>query len=806
VKVRHTAARRDWSVSFLETSSAAVLSGGWPSCGSATPFDSQYRISSVAQAITGANGGCVALEQVHTSGGSTAPHSMTATCNASGFISATLFSGHGCSGAVVWQRAAGVASACAQEGDTQHHSRIGCLGDPPLSDAVGPLDDIELTVTNNVGQSLFLSSSLAVSTPIINAYTSIAYSFSLNVPLEISDNITLTLPRFGLVRGINRAVPTTTGCGATGFVIETYHSYEEYAQVVFTATGAALQAEIPCTLTWTVGPISPPGVQPADLSTRTASAQLAARSDIAATAIPTSPAITTNRLTYSDGITNYDTSISYMFTLEWPLGIGDTISLVLPNFRWGLNFAWEYAPTLFDGVTTTSGCGGATFTAVAAESDLPTANIVLTVGTAPVVAHSLCTVSIANGIKTPDAPQPTHLTTRTVRFVSTYGGLVPTRPIAWSQGITARTLSGVAVLTPSSGAVNTGTRVIATARDAVRICYTTDGTTPVCSASMACAVGVDQDHTPIPALEGPTTVKAIGCADFLYQIHTQRPEPNPTATHHWVGHPLTQPPVVTASYTMTAITAGLPVLNPLPDDLESVTRRCHWSIEAPMGSVVQLSIGSLLTARTPDCVAEHLRLVDGLREGAYEMGRYCGITPPGVLVSTTRAMQLIFQAPSASHSSFSARFTTMRLSAELSVSTTPYRLGEDIAVHWTVNYVPRLAGEISEAMAWVGLYKAGECTADNLCYLAHRTVPINSMSGGTQFTMVDYGHAGTYELRFFRGEQQGYKCTGQSNLQYHSCILEPVATSATVIVTANRESGRAVPTGFEHANPSFYLN
>jgi len=567
---------------------------------------------------------------------------------------------------------------------------------------------------------------------------------------------------------------------------------------VFTAS-AGLNAGQACTLGWDVGTICPRAPEAADLSTRTVSVDLGSSANIYAAPIPSSPEIIEpDTITLGDTTTTKPTSFAYFFWVHWGMITGDGLTLNIPYFQFS-----EESPTV-----ATTGCGSLVFSIQALGDDTAHARFIFVAQSGSMDPFTLCTLTLAEGVRTPRLAQQENWVLRTVTM-ETVGGAVTTRPIKFSPGITTGTQAEFIEFLPAPGIIPAGQLVVAIPRSAAlpmgspaigsrprttaRICYTTDGSTPQCTSSLTCAVGVDQAVTPIPLLTADTTIKAAACANFVALNVLPIHDPSP--------------PVVTGLFTLANTVASTPVYTPAAEDVDTIVRRCKTIIEAPMGSVVQLFIPSIRT-KPGDCLKESISLLDGFRDDAPPLARYCGTDAPPMAVSTSRALQVVFQAPSASTSTFSAVYSLMKLDVRFT-AVGPVPLGGDIVLPWEVSYVTgTLPTTPSEASQWVGLYAAGSCPVDHGCHLGAVHVPIQDIAGLARFRISDYGQAGQFELRFFRGNHQGHLCTGLQNVKLHRCHLQPAAISEVVSVTANREATRGTEglPGFEMANPSYYLN
>jgi hypothetical protein len=118
-------------------------------------------------------------------------------------------------------------------------------------------------------------------------------------------------------------------------------------------------------------------------------------------------------------------------------------------------------------------------------------------------------------------------------------------------------------------------------------------------------------------------------------------------------------------------------------------------------------------------------------------------------------------------------------------------LGVDIVVGW--NASSEHQQRLTQKGAWVGLYRAGECTGAvgegrHECYLAYQSLPEGKESGEVRFTQEQYRTAGEFDVRFMRGDttnSQGQVCKGLTKSPdgvYLYCMLEAAATSDTISV------------------------
>merc|ERR1711924_343492 len=117
----------------------------------------------------------------------------------------------------------------------------------------------------------FEHSLLTIENMVTSAPTSVSYSFALNVPLVVTDTLTLVLPSmaFGVL-----ASPAPSGCGATNFTVSGAGSGTSTASLTLTAGGGTLIAHQHCKVTIATGVTTSATAQAADVSSRTVSASL----------------------------------------------------------------------------------------------------------------------------------------------------------------------------------------------------------------------------------------------------------------------------------------------------------------------------------------------------------------------------------------------------------------------------------------------------------------------------------------------------------------------------------------------------
>jgi len=152
--------------------------------------------------------------------------------------------------------------------------------------------------------------------------------------------------------------------------------------------------------------------------------------------------------------------------------------------------------------------------------------------------------------------------------------------------------------------------------------------------------------------------------------------------------------------------------------------------------------------------------------------------------------------------------TSVSVSTPALVVPDSVHLGVDIVVVW--NATDGQYAGVSIPGSWLGLYKKGSCTDVNewqhKCYLKAHELPVGETGGVVRFPQKDYGTAGEYEVRFFRGDSrsgQGQICSGMKDSgtgTYLQCALDVAVVSGTVHVYGSIESqdDMASLPGLEH--------
>jgi len=118
-------------------------------------------------------------------------------------------------------------------------------------------------------------------------------------------------------------------------------------------------------------------------------------------------------------------------------------------------------------------------------------------------------------------------------------------------------------------------------------------------------------------------------------------------------------------------------------------------------------------------------------------------------------------------------------------------LGADIVVKWSASNGLD-SSKVTTAGTWIGLYRKGSCLTkgstntvnQHKCYLASRSLAVNTASGEVAFTYEEYKSSGDFETRYFRGDTfngQGIMCRGLKQVRgtFLQCVLEAAVTSAT---------------------------
>ena len=221
----------------------------------------------------------------------------------------------------------------------------------------------------------------------------------LNVPLQISDTVSLLLPTWEIVTPTGLSY--SPGCGLSTFTAAASNSGQVTATLILTTAGATIDSGQICTVTVASGLTTSRLSQVEDLTARTVAIGLAAASDVAATAILKSTAVVypaaglaNSALEVSSPYTAAPTSVAYNFALNVPMAIDDSIAITMPTFTFG---------TL--ATPTKVGCGTTTFVASSASSGLAGAVLTLTANTAVMDPFVHCLVTVATGVTTGVTPQ-----------------------------------------------------------------------------------------------------------------------------------------------------------------------------------------------------------------------------------------------------------------------------------------------------------------------------------------------------------------------------------------------------------------
>lgn len=74
---------------------------------------------------------------------------------------------------------------------------------------------------------------------------------------------------------------------------------------------------------------------------------------------------------------------------------------------------------------------------------------------------------------------------------------------------------------------------------------------------------------------------------------------------------------------------------------------CRWYIVAPPGFLVQLSFSSFELESYPECRYDFIQIFDNIVINDTDVryiGRYCGIEKPPIILSTSRALTVVFKS------------------------------------------------------------------------------------------------------------------------------------------------------------------
>lgn len=79
----------------------------------------------------------------------------------------------------------------------------------------------------------------------------------------------------------------------------------------------------------------------------------------------------------------------------------------------------------------------------------------------------------------------------------------------------------------------------------------------------------------------------------------------------------------------------------------SHSANCKWVIMAPLGSLVQLTFNTFDLEMTENCPYDYIEIYDNIvinETDAKPIGKYCGIEKPPVIMSSSRALTIIFKS------------------------------------------------------------------------------------------------------------------------------------------------------------------
>jgi len=239
---------------------------------------------------------------------------------------------------------------------------------------------------------------LTLLNPVTTAPSTVTYDFIMNTHMLVGDMISIVLPDFALS---SPGTPSTTGCGTTTFTTAGINSGTPTATLQLTAAQASLTALTSCVITITSGITTSGSAQAVNLAARTVEVTLASQSDIAATTIPSSTALETPEFKFSklilhNPVTTAETPLSFNFSLNAPLEVGDAITLVIPDTTWAGSL----------GTITVSGCSSTTFTGTKAGSNSVSSSLTFTAATAAMPIDTYCYITLLAGATNGATPRP----------------------------------------------------------------------------------------------------------------------------------------------------------------------------------------------------------------------------------------------------------------------------------------------------------------------------------------------------------------------------------------------------------------
>lgn len=75
--------------------------------------------------------------------------------------------------------------------------------------------------------------------------------------------------------------------------------------------------------------------------------------------------------------------------------------------------------------------------------------------------------------------------------------------------------------------------------------------------------------------------------------------------------------------------------------------KCKWIVVAPLGHLIELSFSSFDLEELDACITDYLAIYENIitnETGAQPIGKYCGTDTPPNMMSTSRALTLIFNS------------------------------------------------------------------------------------------------------------------------------------------------------------------
>ena len=260
---------------------------------------------------------------------------------------------------------------------------------------------------------------LRVGVPIVGEETPLAFSFRNPVAFEVGDVITVTMPLFIFDETSPRTF--TENCGSTTFTANFSSSGTSTAAVMFTVNGFPLAANSICAIGIRQGDgvRCPNAPQAANLEARTVAVSMATSNDIVTEPIHASTEIVghgayTTKIDLSPNFAGHNTSLLFTFAgSSKPMAVGDTITLLLPNFV----FESLAVPT----IANPSVCGNSSFALTASGSGTSSARLDFTITYSGMDAHRYCSITVSGGIRLPSTAEAADRITGELRAAGRLG-------------------------------------------------------------------------------------------------------------------------------------------------------------------------------------------------------------------------------------------------------------------------------------------------------------------------------------------------------------------------------------------------